>query len=109
MSSSPHSDPDKDTPGEGHNGGPPLDPVFDPSLPLPPDFEKQLLEGLVKRLLQRVQDPKVEMGVSEMELIRKLSESNSISFSSIRRGDFGEVAQKAAEEEFPFDDEGRLK
>ena len=86
---------------------PDLPPQFDPSQPLPADFEKRLLQGLVKRLLQRVEDPSAEMTVTEMQLIRQLCESNSVSFSSIRRGDFGQTAAKVAEEAFPFDDEGR--
>jgi len=83
-------------------------PAFDPSLGLPADFEQRLMRGLVMRLLQRVEDPKVELSVAEMEHIRKLCESNSVSFNAIRRGDFGETAAKVAEEEFPFDDEGRV-
>lgn len=82
-------------------------PQFDPSQPLSADFEVRLLQGLVKRLLQRIEDPKVEVSVAEMQLIRQLCESNSVSFSSIKRGDFGRVAQEVADE-FPFDEEGRV-
>lgn len=74
---------------------------FDPSQDLPHDFEVRLLKGLVKRLLQRIEDPKVEVSVAEMTLIRQLAESNSVSFSSIKRGDFGQLAKRTAEE-FPF-------
>ena len=87
--------------------GSPPPPAFNPSLPLAGDFEVRLLQGLIKRLLQRVEDPGVELSVAEMQLIRQLCESNSVSFSSIKRGDFGAVAKEVAEE-FPFDDEGRV-
>lgn len=82
--------------------------TFDPSAPLPQDFEVRMMRALVKRLLQRLEDPKVEMSVTEMQLVRQLCEANAVSFASIRRGDFGETAQRVAEEEFPFDDEGRV-
>lgn len=82
-------------------------PHFDPSADLPPDFANRLLKGLVKRLLQRIEDPEVEVSVAEMTLIRQLTESNSVSFSSIQRGDFGQLAKKTAEEfPFPFDHNG---
>lgn len=83
------------------------EPPYDPSSPLPADFERRLLQGLVKKLLAKVEDPEYEIPVAEGVLIRQLCESNSVSFASIKRGDFGETAQKVAEEEFPFDDEGR--
>lgn len=85
----------------------PQPPAFDPSAPLPENFEVILLKLLVNRLLYKLNDPEYDMPVSEQELIRKLCSDNSISFSSIRKGDFGRVAQEAAEE-FPFDDEGRV-
>ena len=80
---------------------------YDPTAPLPADFETRLLQGLIKKLLATVEDPQYEIPVAEGVLIRQLCESNSVSFASIKRGDFGETAQKVAEEEFPFDDEGR--
>jgi hypothetical protein len=78
-----------------------IKPHFDPNKELPQDFEVRLLKGLVKRLLTRIEDPMVEVSVAEMTLIRQLAESNSVSFSSIKRGDFGQLAQRTAEE-FPF-------
>lgn len=81
--------------------------AFNPDGELSSDFEVIMLKRLVNRLLARLADPTYDMPVSEMELIRKLCSDNSISFASIRRGDFGTVAQEVAEE-FPFDDEGRV-
>lgn len=78
-----------------------------PNSQLPADFEVLLLRKLVTKLLARLDDPEYDMPVSEMELIRKLCADNSISFASIRAGDFGEVARKAAEE-FPFDEQGNV-
>ena len=92
---------------EAQKGKLKVEPQFDPSAPLPHDFEARLLRGLVKRLLQRIEDPAVEVSVAEMTLIRQLSESNSVTFSSIKRGDFGQVAKQAAEEfPYPFDHNG---
>lgn len=65
----------------------------------------RLLRGLVNELLRRLDDPEVarEMTASEMELIRKLCSDNTVTLASIRKGDFGKLAQKV-EEEFPFPD-----
>jgi hypothetical protein len=71
--------------------------------PLPDDPGSKLLKLLVAELLRRLEDPEIaaEMSASEFEMIRKLCADNSVSFASIKRGDFGEVAKKAAEE-YPF-------
>lgn len=74
---------------------------------LPADFEVQLLRKLVARLLKRLDDPEIDIPVAEMELIRKLCSDNSISFASIRQGNFGDVARRVAEE-FPFDEDGNV-
>lgn len=74
---------------------------------LPSDFEVQLLRKLVARLLRRLDDPEIDIPVAEMQLIRQLCADNSVSFASIRQGDFGKVAQKVAEE-FPFDGAGNV-
>jgi hypothetical protein len=79
--------------------------AIDPNLPQ--DFEVQLLRLLCARLLKRLLDPEIDIPVAEMQLIRQLCTDNSVSFASIRQGDFGKVAQKAAEE-FPFDEEGKV-
>lgn len=62
-----------------------------------------LLRGLVKELLRRLGDPSIakDMTAAEMNLIRQLCADNSVSFASIKRGDFGNVARQVAEE-FPF-------
>lgn len=74
---------------------------------LPQDFEVQLLRKLVARLLTRLDDPEIDIPVAEMELIRKLCSDNSVSFASIRQGNFGEVARRVSEE-FPFDGDGNV-
>ena len=62
-----------------------------------------LLKGLVKELLRRLETPSVaqDMTAAELNLIRQLCADNSVSFASIKRGDFGEVARSVAED-FPF-------
>ncbi len=77
--------------------------------PLPMDFEAQLLRGLTQELLRRVSDPQLSgsMTAAEMQLIRQLCQDNSISFASIKRGDFGETARRVSEE-FPFDETGNV-
>lgn len=62
-----------------------------------------LLKGLVKELLRRLGDPQIakDMTAAEMNLVRQLCADNSVSFASIKRGDFGEVARSVAED-FPF-------
>jgi hypothetical protein len=71
------------------------------------DYGKRLLKGLVDQLLHRLETPAIaaEMSASEMELIRKLCSDNSVSLASIKAGDFGETAQRVAEE-FPFPEGG---
>lgn len=77
--------------------------------PLPMDFETQLIRGLTQELLRRVSDPALSgsMTAAEMQLIRQLCQDNSISFGSLKRGDFGETAKRVAEE-FPFDETGNV-
>jgi hypothetical protein len=71
------------------------------------DFGKQLLKGLVKELLRRLKDPEEAKALSaaEGELIRKLCSDGSVTLSSIKAGDFGQVAQRVAEE-YPFPEGG---
>jgi len=70
---------------------------------LPEDPGAALLRGLVKELLRRLEDPAIakDMTAAEFTCIRQICADNSISFASIKRGDFGVIAQKVAEE-FPF-------
>jgi hypothetical protein len=69
------------------------------------DLGNRLLKGLVTELLRRIETAEVAaaMTAAEMTLIRQLCADNSISLSSIQRGDFGPIAQKVAEE-YPFPD-----
>lgn len=70
---------------------------------LPEDPGAALLKGLVVELLRRLEDPGIakDMTAAEMNLIRQLCADNSVSFASIKRGDFGAVAQKVAMD-YPF-------
>lgn len=63
----------------------------------------QLLKGLIKELIRRVSDPDIakDLTAAEGELIRKLLSDSSVNLASIKRGDFGDTARRAAEE-FPF-------
>lgn len=87
------------------------------------DPGRALLERLVKVCLQkldmameppRIQEPDEEgvlkwvtnpayvaMPAGELSAIRQLLSDNSVTLSNIRRGDFGETVQRAAED-FPF-------
>lgn len=74
------------------------------------DYGKRLLKGLVLELVRRLEDPeeKKKFSAAEGELVRKLCADGSVTLSSIRRGDFGEVAKRAAEE-FPFPEGGAVQ
>lgn len=63
----------------------------------------RLLRALVNELLRRLEvpDEAKAMSAAEMELVRKLCADNSVTLAQVRRGDFGEVAKRAAEE-FPY-------
>lgn len=63
----------------------------------------RLLRGIVNEMLRRLETPSLaaEMSAAEMELGRRLCADSSVTLSQVRRGDFGEVARRAAEE-FPF-------
>lgn len=76
------------------------------SEPLDPDFEKDLLKALVKKL-KEILDSEERLSAAEITAIHKVLSDNSISFASIREGNFGKVAQKVAEE-FPFDADGNV-
>lgn len=76
------------------------------------DPGKLLMAGFIKFLLRKVNaanaeraEDRVDLTAAEGELVRKVLSDNSITFASVRRGDFGDFARKAAEE-FPFPDEG---
>lgn len=69
---------------------------------------RDLLVLMVAELKRRLQTPSVvqQMAASEMEMIRKLLSDNSVTLAAIRRGDFGEIAQRASEE-YPFPEGNR--
>lgn len=71
------------------------------------DYGKRLLKGLVTELLRRLETPDIaaKLSSADGELIRKLCSDSSVTLSSIKRGDFGEVARRAAEE-YPFPEGG---
>lgn len=73
---------------------------------LPQDFEKAILKGLIKKVLKRL-DSDEPLAAAEITAIHKLCTDNSVSFASIKAGEFGEVARKVAEE-FPFDEAGNV-
>lgn len=66
---------------------------------------RALVEKLVTHLLKDL-DNDERRSPSLMEVARKLLSDNAVTIASVRRGDFGELAQAAAES-FPFDDQGR--
>jgi hypothetical protein len=55
----------------------------------------------VKEIKRRLTEGAVELKAADFEMIRKLLADNSITFASVKRGDFGDFAKTAAEE-FPF-------
>lgn len=59
---------------------------------------------LIKRLKAKLRDDERDLPASEMEVIRKLLADNSVTLASVRRGNFGETAQRIAEE-LPFEDD----
>lgn len=71
------------------------------------DFGRRLLKGLVTELVRRLEDPEEakKFSAAEGELVRKLCADGSVTLSSIRAGDFGEVAKRVAEE-YPFPEGG---
>jgi hypothetical protein len=67
------------------------------------DEGRRLYRAFIRELLRRVESPELasSLTAAELELIRKVASDNSITIASIRRGDFGDTAKRAAEE-FPF-------
>ncbi len=65
------------------------------------DPGRRLMELLCAELIRRLQDGADQMTASELEVVRKVLSDNSITLAHVRRGDFGEMAKKVAEE-FPF-------
>jgi hypothetical protein len=66
------------------------------------DHGRDLMELFVAELKRRLTgDNAQSLSASELEVVRKLLGDNSVTLASIRRGEFGETAQRVAEE-FPF-------
>lgn len=69
-----------------------------------PPKDKQLIDLFVGHLISELQK-KGEIPAATLEVIRKVCQDNAITIASVRRGDFGEAVQQAAEN-FPFNDNG---
>lgn len=68
--------------------------------------DKQLIDLFVGHLI-RTLTADGDIPAATLEVIRKVCQDNAITISSVRRGDFGQLAATAAEE-FPFDDSGKI-
>lgn len=73
--------------------------------PLPDDPAKEMMKLLVQRTLMALRADEVTPAF--LEFTRKLLADNAVTLASVRRGDFGDVYKKAAED-YPFE-EGNLK
>lgn len=67
--------------------------------------DKQLIDLFIGHLITAL-TAGGEVPAATLEVIRKVCQDNAITISSVRRGDFGPVAQTAAEN-FPFNDNGQ--
>lgn len=66
---------------------------------LPEDPAKEMMKLLVQRTLMMLKSS--DLTPAFMEFTRKLLQDNAVTLASVKRGDFGEVYKRAAEE-FPF-------
>lgn len=72
------------------------------------DTGQELMELFVAELRRRLTPENAPaMTAAELAVVLKLMSDNSITLSSVRKGDFGEFAQKVADEQFPFDEGDR--
>lgn len=70
------------------------------------DPGKDIMRLLCAKIIEQLQSPDPEIAKPALfEVARKLLSDNSITLAQVRRGDFGDVAKKVAEE-FPFEDNG---
>lgn len=69
--------------------------------PLPEDPGKEIMKLLVQVTLAKLKEG--DATPAFLEFSRKLMQDNAVTLGSIRKGDFGEVYQRAAED-FPFPD-----
>jgi hypothetical protein len=65
------------------------------------DAGRRIMKLLVDEVEKRLREHPDEFKAADFEFVRKLLADNSITLASVKRGDFGEMAQKVAEE-FPF-------
>lgn len=65
------------------------------------DLGGEILQLLVKEIMRRLREEPKELKAADFEMIRKLLSDNTVTFSSIKKGEFGEMA-KAVAEDFPF-------
>lgn len=73
--------------------------------PLPEDPGKEIMKLLVQVTLAKLKEG--DATPSFLEFSRKLMQDNAVTLGSIRKGNFGEVYQAAAED-FPFPDDTRV-
>lgn len=69
-----------------------------------PSAGDTLMGLFIAELTRRMRDTPQEMKSSDLEVVRKFMTDNSVTLASVKRGDFGEMAQRVAEE-FPFEAE----
>lgn len=65
------------------------------------DAGHKILALVVAEITKRLEENPGEFKAADFEFVRKLLADNSITLASIKRGDFGSVAKKVADE-FPF-------
>lgn len=70
----------------------------------PADEIMTLLVSNIRKLLLKKQEDKEMITASEITAVGKLLSDSSVTLASVKRGDFGAIAQQAAEQ-FPFDSE----
>jgi hypothetical protein len=66
-----------------------------------PDDGRALMKLLVKELRRRLSEAPQDFTAAEITATLRLLNDNSVSLQSIKRGDFGNTAQRVAEQ-FPF-------
>jgi hypothetical protein len=73
--------------------------------PLPPDPSRSLMEMLAQELILQFKNNPGTVPAAVMTVARQLLSDASITLAHVRRGDFGDVAKRVADE-FPFDEDG---
>lgn len=67
------------------------------------EMQRLFVRELIRRL--RTADVAAALSAAELEVVRKVIESNAIDLNSIRRGEFGAFAKETADK-FPMQAEG---